>query len=406
MLSHVDGAPKRNNKLNADLQHLTGTGRLAQLTETGMLDAPPEVAFDRITSLVQRLLGVEVALFSLVAETRQFFASAQGLTAPWAEKRETPLSHSFCRHVVTLQQDLVIEDARATELVRDNPAIRDLNVIAYLGVPVRTGTGHAIGSLCAISPSPRRWSEADITTMHELAEILETEIALRAKIREEQRAADHYSLLAREFDHRIKNTLAIAAGLVSLSARNSASMEQMTDDLRGRLGALAKAHDTAYADSNRVSLTDLTGLILSPYRDGATSIVISGEEIHISRRQITPLTLILYELTTNSTKHGALKNGGSIQVAVTSGEAGVDLAWNEASPILERSDADQQAGFGGELFQLAAAQVGGTIDLDWTDGRMTVRVSFAPEENGQGQTASIQSGPHADLPDGQPANVA
>lgn len=53
--------------------------------------------------------------------------------------RETPLSHSFCKHVVSSDQTLVIDDARLSDLVSTNAAVTDLKVIAYLGEPVRSG---------------------------------------------------------------------------------------------------------------------------------------------------------------------------------------------------------------------------------------------------------------------------
>jgi len=75
------------------------------------------------------MLGVPVSLVSIVDfdGDRQFFASAKGLGEPWATKRETPLSHSFCQHVVTQSKPLVIEDARTEKLVKDNLAIPEFD---------------------------------------------------------------------------------------------------------------------------------------------------------------------------------------------------------------------------------------------------------------------------------------
>lgn len=81
---------------------------------------------------------VPVALISLVDEDRQFFVSQQGLPEPWAKARQTPLSHSFCQHVVATGDPLIVSDARENPLVCGNLAIRDLNVIAYLGLSRRS----------------------------------------------------------------------------------------------------------------------------------------------------------------------------------------------------------------------------------------------------------------------------
>lgn len=82
--------------------------RLATLRGTGLLDSPPEEAFDRFTRLAGTMFGVPVALVSLVDENRQFFKSERGLPAEWAARRETPLSHSFCQHVVADATPLVV----------------------------------------------------------------------------------------------------------------------------------------------------------------------------------------------------------------------------------------------------------------------------------------------------------
>ena len=119
--------------------------RLRALRATGLLDTAPEEPFDKLTQLVCRLLRVPVSLVSLVGADRQFFKSQQGLPEPWAKARETPLSHSFCQHVVLRQEPFVIDDARSDPLVCENLAIPDLGVAAYLGVPLTTPEGHVLG---------------------------------------------------------------------------------------------------------------------------------------------------------------------------------------------------------------------------------------------------------------------
>ena len=102
--------------------------RLEALYATGLLDSPPEEEFDRLTDFTCRLLRAPVALITLVDENRQFFKSSRGLPEPWHTRRETPLSHSFCRHVAHRGAPLVVPDARTHPLVCDNLAIRDLGL--------------------------------------------------------------------------------------------------------------------------------------------------------------------------------------------------------------------------------------------------------------------------------------
>ena len=93
-------------------QSVDDGARLAAVRRLALLDSESEEAFDRLTRLAARLLDAPVALVSPVDRDRQFFKSCLCLPAPWAAGRETPLSHSFCRHAVESGPPLLTADAR------------------------------------------------------------------------------------------------------------------------------------------------------------------------------------------------------------------------------------------------------------------------------------------------------
>jgi GAF domain-containing protein len=123
-----------------------------------------------------------VSLISLVDANRQFFKSHIGLPAPYDTTRETPLTHSFCQHVVTNEDVFLVQNAEANSRVRGNLAVRDLGVIAYLGVLLRMRDGSVLGSLCAIDRKDRDWEPEDIAALWDLAQIVMDEIALRLEM--------------------------------------------------------------------------------------------------------------------------------------------------------------------------------------------------------------------------------
>ncbi len=159
---------------------LANPARLAALKRLQLLDSGVEARFDRLTKLAAQVLDAPVCLVSLVDDRRQFFKSALGLGGPAGAARQTPLTHSFCQHVVTSGAPLVVHDATAHPLVCDNLAIRDLGVQAYLGAPILSPDGFVLGSLCVIDTQPRRWQPRDEELMREFAGLVDTEIALRA----------------------------------------------------------------------------------------------------------------------------------------------------------------------------------------------------------------------------------
>ena len=156
--------------------------RLQILRDLVLLDTPEEEPFDRLTALASKIVGAPVSLVSLIDADRQFFKSALGLPEPWASDRETPLTHSFCQHVVATGEPLVITDAREHPLVHDNLAIRDLNVIGYLGIPLETSDGYGLGSFCVIDGKPREWTTDEVEIMRDLAKMVMTEIELRSEL--------------------------------------------------------------------------------------------------------------------------------------------------------------------------------------------------------------------------------
>ena len=129
--------------------------------------------------MAARLLGAPVSLITLVTEDRQFFKSATGLPEPWASRRGSPLTHSFCRHVAVSGEPLVVEDTRRHPLLRSNPAVRELGWIAYAGVPLVTRQGYVVGAFSVVDGMPRLWSERDVALLQDLAACAASEIELR-----------------------------------------------------------------------------------------------------------------------------------------------------------------------------------------------------------------------------------
>lgn len=213
--------------------------RLVALRVTELLDAPQDTTFDQMTRLICTALKVPVSLVSLVDADRQFFLSQCGLPEALSNARETPLSHSFCQHVVNQQAPLIVNDARLDPLVKANPAIRDLGVIAYLGVPVRDRDGAVLGSLCAIDTVSRDWADSDVALLTAFSKQLTVEIGLRtAEIRLRSELASHRDM---ETDRRAVHRLNIHDLRTPLSAMllGFQVMEYVGDDPEEMKASLA-----------------------------------------------------------------------------------------------------------------------------------------------------------------------
>ncbi|MFI5845894.1 GAF domain-containing SpoIIE family protein phosphatase [Catenuloplanes sp. NPDC051500] len=157
---------------------MSDEARLDALARTG-LDAASDPMFDRFASMVRKVLHVPVGLVSLVDESRQMFPGAHGLAEPWMGLRQTPLSHSFCQHVVASAAPLIVTDARVDPRVAGNLAITDMSVVGYAGMPLTDADGNVLGSLCAIDSAPREWTEAELDLLSDLAAACSDSLRLR-----------------------------------------------------------------------------------------------------------------------------------------------------------------------------------------------------------------------------------
>ncbi|SNR90533.1 PAS domain S-box-containing protein [Geodermatophilus saharensis] len=239
---------------------------------------PPrsDPAFERFARLVRRQLDVPVALVTLVSADEQVFPGAVGLPEPWQSTRCTPLSHSFCQHVVRSAAPLVITDARTEPLVADNLAIPDLHVIAYAGVPITEADGTVAGSLCAIDSRPRTWSEDDLAVLTDLAGACSSELQLRqAQQRATETAAQARRLLAEQEIARSRWALALSAGQVGTFDMDLATGELTVDDRLLELSGMDRATFTGrpedvYARVHPDDVTDVTARVEHAVNTGGT----------------------------------------------------------------------------------------------------------------------------------------
>ncbi len=192
---------------------------------TGLLDSPPEESFDRLTRLAARLLNSSVSFVTVIDKHRQFFKSALGLAEPWQSKRETPLSHSFCQHVVASGRCLRIPDARCDEKFRHSPAIQDLAVISYLGVPLQS-QGVPVGALCVVESQPRHWTDDELDTLQDLAASAMTEIELRITSRQLQSTVERQNEVLGMAAHDLRNPLMVVRGFGALLASEKSNLAE------------------------------------------------------------------------------------------------------------------------------------------------------------------------------------
>lgn len=155
--------------------------RAGRLEAMGVVDdGPPPERLQAIVSRVADALQVPASLVSLVMPERQWFKAHHGLTGRLLAERGTPIEDAFCRHVVRTGRPLVVNDAADNPLFARNRLVEAGAVGSYAGAPITTADGHALGTLCAITPDPHAFGRDAVAALTVLARRVAGELALES----------------------------------------------------------------------------------------------------------------------------------------------------------------------------------------------------------------------------------
>lgn len=194
----------------------------------------------------------------------------------------------------------------------------------------------------------------------------------------------------RELVHRVKNIFAVILAALSISYRQTATREALLEMAQARIAALSKAHLLAVDVTQRqpadaVALETLIRTVISPHLSRPEMARIAGANAEIPLKYLTPLTLILHELATNSVKYGSLsREDGGLEISWKERETGQPsggegcsislFAWSETcacDPMIAKSD-----GFGSRLLQRCANQMKGRIEVSQGANAYEFRLFF------------------------------
>ena len=194
-----------------------------------------------------------------------------------------------------------------------------------------------------------------------------------------KQAEEGHELLAGEMSHRVKNLLAIDAGLTLITSRSAGTINEMSNELIQRLTSLGRAHDLVRplpgSEGKAALLGDLLSILLAPYDDPAAfsgRIRVAVPRMGVGEATATTLALVVHELATNSLKHGALSvAAGSLDVTGALEGEDLVLMWAEnGGPII--AEPPQMQGFGSKMLTRSITQVKGAIEYDWQEAGLVV----------------------------------
>lgn len=187
---------------------------------------------------------------------------------------------------------------------------------------------------------------------------------LVAEVGQRRQAQDHLRVVVSELNHRAKNMISVIQALVSQSLRPGRSFEEVRELLAGRLRAMAHATTLLTQSEARTSIRMLVSPQLLPTTE---RLALDGPDLVLGPKATQALALLIYELGTNSAKHGALGSPeGTVDLSWRIEGDEFRLAWSEKGGPPVRPP--KRRGFGCQLLErITPATLGGRATTQYEE---------------------------------------
>jgi chemotaxis protein methyltransferase CheR len=196
-------------------------------------------------------------------------------------------------------------------------------------------------------------------------------------------------MLAREFDHRLLNSMQLISSLLSMQSRTTKNPEAAAQlSIAGnRVASLGRVHRRLHVLDHLETVEfkqyvsrlceDLSGML--PHDGAKRSIAVEGEDIEIPTVLGIPLGFIVNELVTNSAKYAK----GKVTVRLDSTPDGHSLSVLDDGPGLPKGFTPSgHKGLGMKIIQTLVKQIGGEFQISCGDddrgARFTILFSIEP----------------------------
>lgn len=272
-----------------------------------------------------------------------------------------------------------IPDVRASGAFPRARLVEDIGIQSAFGFPIVSG-----GEITAILEFfSCEAAQPDTRVLH-IVRALGHQVG---RVLERQAEQARQALLLAELDHRAKNMLAVVMSMAEQTARRADSVASFQEAFAARLSSLAQGYSLVTAGGWRTtSLEEIVRAVLQPYvAEANAQIEISGPPVVLPPKAALALTMILHELLSNATKHGALTTPqGRIRVAwsFTAGPSRlIRLEWRETG--LTDLVRPTRRGFGTRLIEASARrELRGDVEVTFAPAGVRYRFEFAPPDLG------------------------
>ena len=204
--------------------------RLRKLHGFGILDTPPEEAFDKVARLAAQIFDTPSAFVTFVDKDRVFFKSN---LSP-LEGNQFQREDSLCSLAILQQEVTVFTDTHQIPDLLESPHVSCQGGIRfYAGAPLRTREGYQLGTVCVVDSVPRQASPKQLQMLETLSSIVIDELEQRLAA---QRAISAQTDLVNMAVHDLKNPALNIAALSDLLVKritDAGRVQQLAGMIKG-----------------------------------------------------------------------------------------------------------------------------------------------------------------------------
>ena len=160
--------------------------RLGAVRALNILDTAPDIAYDEIGELAAQICQCPVAYISFMDDDRLWLKAKYGLPPDF---NQCPREIAFCATTVCGTELVVAPDLREDSRFSEIPFVKGEPYFKfYCGMPLITGEGYALGTLCVMDFETRELTFEQAESLRRLSRQVMSQLELRRKLIEFDRA--------------------------------------------------------------------------------------------------------------------------------------------------------------------------------------------------------------------------
>lgn len=217
---------------------------------------------------------------------------------------------------------------------------------------------------CPTARGRPKWWDVRVSPIHDADGEVSGVLVVSKDVTDAVTNRKMYDTIALEMRHRLKNAFAVASAIAKISARQTPEHQHFAEELVARFSSLAVAQGKLVEASSDFPLRSLVADLVDAAGVSEETIDVCGmPDCLVDEAQMRVIAVVIGELTTNSLKYGALRNGAKIQCAGRIEDGWLHLSWIEPLENVPdvASEASSSTSTGLTVIQRIVSSAGGQV---------------------------------------------